>query len=65
PTYDKLYKEVTQYKLITAIAVSERQKFLGSFVKHALVELRDKGLIKQVVQNHSQVIYIIATKAEE
>lgn len=42
-TYEKLYKEVPQYKLITPSVVSERLKIRGSLAKKALVELRDKG----------------------
>lgn len=44
-TYDKLYKEVPQYKLITPSVVSERLKIRGSLAKKALVELRDKGKV--------------------
>ncbi|XP_033242082.1 40S ribosomal protein S25-like [Drosophila miranda] len=65
PTYEKLYKEVLAYKLITPSVVSERLKIRGSLAKRALIELRDKGLIKQVVQHHSQVIYTRATKGDE
>ena len=43
-TYDKLYKEVPQYKLITPSVVSERLKVRGSLAKKALIELRDKGI---------------------
>lgn len=44
PTYDKLYKEVPQYKLITPAVVSERLKVRGSLARRALIELREKGL---------------------
>lgn len=43
PTYEKLYKEVPQYKLITPAVVSERLKVRGSLARRALVELREKG----------------------
>lgn len=43
PTYEKLYKEVPQYKLITPSVVSERLKIRGSLARRALIELRDKG----------------------
>merc|ERR1712060_751864 len=56
-TYDKLYKEVPTYKLITPSIVSERLKVRGSLARRALIELAEKGLIKQVVQHSSQVIY--------
>lgn len=44
PTYEKLYKEVPQYKLITPAVVSERLKVRGSLARRALIELREKGL---------------------
>lgn len=43
PTYEKLYKEVPSYKLITPSIVSERLKIRGSLARKALIELRDKG----------------------
>merc|ERR1711893_370167 len=61
-TYDKLYKEVPSYKLITPSVVSERLKVRGSLARAGLIELHKKGLIKQVVQHHSQVIYTRVTK---
>lgn len=45
-TYEKLYKEVPSYKLITPSVVSERLKIRGSLAKRALIELRDKGELK-------------------
>merc|ERR1711976_455877 len=56
-TYDKLLKEVPSYKLITPSVVSERLKIRGSLARAALEELKQKGLIKQVVKHHSQMIY--------
>ena len=47
-TYDKLYKEVPSYKLITPAVVSERLKIRASLARKALEELEAKGLIKQV-----------------
>lgn len=43
PTYDKLYKEVPAYKLITPSVVSERLKITGSLARRALDELQNKG----------------------
>ncbi|XP_030749804.1 40S ribosomal protein S25-like [Sitophilus oryzae] len=43
-TYDKLYKEVPSYKLITPSVVSERLKVRGPFARRALIELQQKGL---------------------
>merc|ERR1739845_137781 len=65
PTYDKLLKEVPTYKLITPSIVSERLKVRGSLARKALLELCQKGLIKQVVQHSAQLIYTRVTKEEE
>jgi small subunit ribosomal protein S25e len=66
-TYDKLYKEVPTYKLITPSIVSERLKVRGSLARKALIELMEKGLIKQVVAHSSQMIYtrMIGDAAED
>ena len=63
-TYDKLYKEVPSYKLITPAVVSERLKIRGSLARRACAELQSKGLIKLVSKHNAQVIYTRATKAE-
>lgn len=42
-TYEKLYKEVPNYKLITPAVVSERLKIRGSLARNALQELLAKG----------------------
>lgn len=65
PTYEKLLKEVPQYKLITPSIVSERLKIRGSLARRALIELQQKGLIKQVVQHHAQLIYTRTTKGDD
>ena len=62
PTYEKLYKEVPSYKLITPSVVSERLKVRGSLARQALKELLSKGLIKEVDDHHAQKIYTRATK---
>jgi len=64
-TYDKLYKEVPTYKLITPSIVSERLKVRGSLARRALLELSEKGLIRQVVAHRSQFIYTRVTKDNE
>merc|ERR1711933_623197 len=61
-TYDKLYKEVPTYKLITPSIVSERLKVRGSLAKRALEEMEGKGLIKKVSAHRSQLIYTRITK---
>lgn len=42
-TYEKLNKEVPNYKLITPAVVSERLKIRGSLARAALQELLSKG----------------------
>merc|ERR1712100_438323 len=63
-TYDKLYKEVPSYKLITPSVVSERLKVRVSLARAALAELTKKGLIVQVVGHNAQQIYTRATNVE-
>nr|CAD7394835.1 unnamed protein product [Timema cristinae] len=64
-TYEKLLKEVPSYKLITPSVVSERLKVRGSLARRALDELLQKGLIKQVIKHHAQVIYTRTTKGDD
>ncbi|KAK9882493.1 hypothetical protein WA026_021840 [Henosepilachna vigintioctopunctata] len=64
-THEKLYKEVPSYKLIIPSVVSERLKVRGSLATRALIELQQKGLIKQVVQHRAQLIYTRTTKGED
>ncbi|CAO2631384.1 40S ribosomal protein S25 [Lemmus lemmus] len=61
-TYDKLCKEVSNYKLITPAVVSERLKIRGSLARAALQELLSKALIKLVSKHRAQVIYTRNTK---
>merc|ERR1719167_283333 len=63
-TYDKLYKEVPSYKLITPAVVSERLKVRASLARSALEELAEKGLIKEIDRHHAQRIYTRTTKEE-
>merc|ERR1712060_1012880 len=64
PTYEKLYKEVPTFKLITPSVVSERLKVRASLARVALEEMQEKGLIKEVDRHHAQRIYTRATKEE-
>merc|ERR1712136_577319 len=64
-TYDKLYKEVPSYKLITPSVVSERLKVRGSLARFALKEFEGKGLIRLVSAHHSQLIYTRNSKTGE
>ena len=54
-TYDKLCKEVPNYKLITPAVVSERLKIRGSLARAALQELLSKGLLKLGSKHRAQV----------
>uniref|UniRef100_A0A8C5KHJ3 40S ribosomal protein S25 n=1 Tax=Jaculus jaculus TaxID=51337 RepID=A0A8C5KHJ3_JACJA len=60
--YNKLCKEVPNYKLITPAVVSERLKIRSSLARAALQELLSKGLIKLVSKHRAQVIYTRNTK---
>merc|ERR1711922_85638 len=64
-TYDKLYKEVPTYKLITSSIVSERLKVRGSLARKALIELTEKGIIQKVVEHRSQKIYTRVVREDE
>ena len=64
-TYEKLYKEVPSYKLITPSVVSERLKVRASLARLALEELVEKGLIKEIDRHHAQRIYTRATAAAD
>merc|ERR1712212_1273297 len=64
-TYEKLLKEVPSYKLITPSVVSERTKISGSLARRALDDMQQKGLIRQVVKHHAQLVYTRTTKAED
>ena len=64
-TYDKLCKEVPNYKLITPAVVSERLKIRGSLARAALQELLSKGLIKLVSKHRAKVIYTRNTKGRD
>ena len=61
-TYGRLYSEVPNYRLITPSIVSERLKVRGSLARQALLELQEKGLIRQEVAHRSQLVYTRVTK---
>jgi small subunit ribosomal protein S25e len=60
-TYDKLYKEVPKYKLITPSILAERLHINGSLARQAIKELMAKDQIRMVSQHSSQLIYTRAT----
>jgi small subunit ribosomal protein S25e len=60
-TYDKLYKEVPKFKLITPSILAERLHINGSLARQAIKELMAKDEIRMVSQHSSQLIYTRAT----
>lgn len=60
-TYDKLFKEVPTYKLITPSVLVDRLRINGSLARAAIKELEKKGLIRPVSIHNSQLIYTRAT----
>ncbi|TPX38815.1 hypothetical protein SeMB42_g05860 [Synchytrium endobioticum] len=63
-SYEKLYKEVPTYKLITPSVLVDRLRINGSLARIALRELEQKEMIKLVSAHGSQLIYTRATKEE-
>ena len=65
PTFEKLFKEVPTYKLITLSVLVDRLKISGSLARKALRELEAKGHIKKVSGHAALSIYTRATAAVE
>ncbi|KAK9388223.1 ribosomal protein S25 [Lipomyces mesembrius] len=57
PTYDKLIKDVSTYKLVTVSVLVDRMKVSGSVARAALRELEARGTIKQIVGHSKQLTY--------
>lgn len=55
--YDKLFKEVGSYRLVSVSVLVDRLKINGSLARRALIELEEKGIIKEVLTSHTQKIY--------
>ncbi|KAJ3311390.1 40S ribosomal protein S25, partial [Blyttiomyces sp. JEL0837] len=64
-TYDKLFKEVPAYKLITPSILVDRLRINGSLARVAVRDLAAKGLIRPISEHSKQLIYTRATKEEE
>lgn len=62
--YDKLFKEVGSYRLVSVSVLVDRLKINGSLARRALVELAEKGIIKEVELSHAQKIYTRALETE-
>merc|ERR1711899_699205 len=65
PTYDKVLKEVPNYKVITPSIVSDRMKIRGSLARRAIKELHEMGKIKLLVQHSSQMVYTRAIAVDD
>ncbi|KAG2220045.1 hypothetical protein INT45_012221 [Circinella minor] len=65
PTYERLFKEVPTYKLISQSVLVDRLRLNGSLARVAIRELEAQGLIKPVLRHHAQVIYTRATGDEK
>ncbi|KAJ3124675.1 40S ribosomal protein S25 [Physocladia obscura] len=63
-TFDKLFKEVPTYKLITPSVLVDRLKINGSLARVAIRDLASKGLIKPVVVSKKQLIFTRAAADE-
>ncbi|KAK9890098.1 hypothetical protein WA026_008907 [Henosepilachna vigintioctopunctata] len=61
---DKLNNQVFFYKA-TYEKTFEGLKVEGSLARRALIELQQKGLLKQVVQHRAQLIYTRTTKGDD
>merc|ERR1712138_62241 len=64
-TYDKVLKEVPNYKVITPSIVSDRMKIRGSLARRAIKELHGMGKIKLLVQHSSQMVYTRAIAVDD
>ncbi|KAL1931517.1 hypothetical protein VTP01DRAFT_9660 [Rhizomucor pusillus] len=65
PTYERLFKEVPTYKLITQSVLVDRLRMNGSLARVAIKELESQGLIKPLVRHNAQIIYTRATGDEK
>merc|ERR1712020_803797 len=65
PTYDKVMKEVPNYKVITPSIVSDRMKIRGSLARRAIKELHQLGKIKLLVQHAAQMVYTRAIAVDD
>ncbi|RAL49339.1 unnamed protein product [Cuscuta campestris] len=62
-TYDKLLSDAAKYKLITPSVLSERHRINGSLARKVIIELVERGLIREVSVHASQQIYTRATNS--
>merc|ERR1712131_205983 len=65
PTYDKVLKEVPNYKVITPSIVSDRMKIRGSLARRVIKQLHQEGKIKLEIQHHAQMVYTRAIAVDD
>jgi small subunit ribosomal protein S25e len=63
--YEKLKKEVPNYKLITCSIISERMRCNVSMARRAINDLLAKGMIKVIAKHQKQAIYTRALAGAE
>jgi small subunit ribosomal protein S25e len=56
-TNEKLQKDVQSYRLVSVAVLVDRLKINGSLARKCLIDLEEKGVIKEVVNHHSCKIY--------
>ncbi|KAJ3148054.1 40S ribosomal protein S25, partial [Irineochytrium annulatum] len=61
-TYEKLFKEVPTYKLITPSILVDRLRINTSLARVAIRDLAAKGLIRAISMHKAQPIYTRSTK---
>ncbi|KAH9816432.1 ribosomal protein S25 [Melampsora americana] len=57
PTFDKIFKEVPTYKMISQSVLIDRMKINGSLARVAIQHLEREGLIKRIVHHRGQLVY--------
>jgi small subunit ribosomal protein S25e len=65
PTYDKLFKEVPTYKMISPSILVDRLRINGSLARACIKELEKQGIVKVVMVHGAQKIYTRVIKDEE
>ncbi|KAJ1549285.1 40S ribosomal protein S25 [Cladochytrium tenue] len=64
-SFERLYKEVPTYKLITPSILVDRLRINGSLARLAIRDLAAKGLIRPISEHSKQLIYTRSTKDED
>ncbi len=63
--YEKLKKDVPNYKLITPSIISERMRCNVSMARRAIKDLELKGMIRCISKHASQTLYTRALAGAE